>query len=83
MKPKNKNSELSVEELVLKKKKLKGAIIGIGMVMIIVCSILIYLAIINKNIALVVVTISCVIVLLPSLFGLNQIDEEIKSRYSK
>jgi uncharacterized membrane protein YqhA len=83
MKQKNKNAELSIEELVMKKKKLRGVIIGIGMVIIFACALLIYLAIIKKNIALVVVAISCAVALLPSFLGLNQIDEEIKSRYSK
>lgn len=79
----NKLAALTSEQLEAKKKTLTGALIGLGIVMIIACSFLFYLAIVNKNYALLPISTGCFIILLPSLIGLKQINTEIKSRESK
>ena len=76
----NKLSDLSLTELLAKKKKLQSAIIGLGIVMFIACSTLIYLAILNKNYSLITVAIACSITMLPSIIVMNNLIKEIKSR---
>ena len=71
---------LSVEELHEKKKKLKGMIIGIAIPMALAFIALIYLAVKNKNYALIAVAIGCSITLLPGFIVLNGINNEIKNR---
>ena len=83
MKENNKLSELTLEELYIKKKKLTGAAIGIGIVMLIACITLIYLAIKNKNYALIGVALGCGMTFFPMFISLTQLNTEIKSRNSK
>lgn len=80
MKEKTKLSELTLEELQSRKNKTKSAIIGLGIVMFVAVATLIYLAISNKNYALIAVGMGSLISLLPSVIVLNQIETEIKSR---
>jgi hypothetical protein len=80
MKANSKLSELTLEELMKKKKQSKSAAIGLGIVMVIACIILITLAIKNSSYALIGVAIGSSISFLPMWIALNQIDEEIKSR---
>ena len=79
----DKLNELSIEQLQAKKKTLKNAAIGMGIVMLIACSVLFYLSIKSKNFALITVAIACLLTLLPSFIGISQIKAEIKSRDSK
>jgi CDP-diglyceride synthetase len=76
-------TELTLEELIAKQKTLKGAFIGLGIVMLIACIALIYLALKSNNLTLIVIAICCSITLLPSFIALSQINNEIKSRNSK
>jgi hypothetical protein len=80
MKENAKLSELTLEELQARKNKTKSAIIGLGIVMTIAVATLIYLAIRNKNYALIAVGMGSIISLLPSVIVLKQIEDEIKSR---
>jgi O-antigen/teichoic acid export membrane protein len=80
MKENKKLTDLSLEELHAKKKTLKGATIGLGIVMLIACATLIYLGIKNKNYSLITVAICCSITLLPSISSISQINTEIKKR---
>lgn len=80
---KNKLSALTLEELYEKKKKLKGMAIGIGIGMVIICSVLLYLIFRTKNFVLLAVVPGCLVTLLPSFIILGQINAEIKLRESK
>lgn len=82
MKENNKLAELTLEELLIKQKKAKAAVIGLGIVMAIALITLIYLALKNKNYALLGVAGGSAITLLPSFIALKQIETEIKSRKS-
>ncbi|MBB6005281.1 hypothetical protein [Arcicella rosea] len=82
MKENNKLADLTLEELLVKQKKAKAAVIGLGIVMAIALIILIYLALKNKNYALLGVAGGSAITLLPSFIALKQIETEIKSRKS-
>lgn len=77
---KSKLSELTLEELEKKKKTIIGAAIGLGIVTLIAFSILLYLIIKSKNVALVGVLPGSFIIFLPIFIGLSQINAEIKSR---
>lgn len=79
----NKLADLTSEQLEAKKKTLTGVLIGLGIVIIIACSVLFYIAITKKNYALMTLCTGCVITLLPSVISLKQINTEIKSRESK
>lgn len=80
MKENNKLAELTLEELLIKQKKAKGAVIGLGIVMAIALATLIYLATKSKNYALLAVAGGSGLTLLPSIIALKQIETEIKSR---
>ncbi|MCX8531035.1 hypothetical protein [Chryseobacterium luquanense] len=82
MKP-NKLSDLSLEKLESKKKTVQSLAIGLGIVMLIACSILFYFAITSKNFALIAVAIGSLMSLMPILISIGQINAEIKSRKSK
>ncbi|MEA5461041.1 hypothetical protein VB796_18410 [Arcicella sp. LKC2W] len=73
-------SELTLEELQAKKKTLKGAIIGLGIVMVVAVATLVYLAIKTGNFVLIAGAMGCGITLLPSIIMVNQMNNEIKSR---
>lgn len=73
-------TELSLAELLEKKKKSKAAALGLGIVMLIANIISISLAIKNNNFALIGVAIGSSLTLLPLVMSLKQIDEEIKKR---
>ena len=76
----NKLSELTFQKLQSKKNKLKPAVIGLGIVMVVACSILIWLAIVNKKYSLIAMAIGCSITMVPSIIVWNQLNKEIKSR---
>lgn len=80
---KNKLSALTLEELYEKRKKLKGLAVGIGIAMIIICSVLLYLIFKTKNFVLLAVVPGCLMTLLPSFIVLGQLNAEIKLRESK
>jgi hypothetical protein len=82
MKQNSKLTELTLEELQKKKKTIKSAIIGLGIVMLLAVTILIYFTIKNQNYAFLGVAFGSLISLLPSVIFLNQIETEIKSRNS-
>lgn len=83
MKKENKLSELSLEELASKKKKIQGVAIGISAVMLVACCVLFYFALITGNFALIAVALGSFFILMPTLMNINQINTEIKSRKSK
>lgn len=76
-------SKLSLDELYAEKKKRKGILTGIGIVMLIACGTLILLATKSKNYALIAVASGCFITLMPLIANLSQVDKEIKSREKK
>lgn len=81
---KNKNlSELTVSELYAERKRSKGILTGFGIVMLIACAILVFVAAKSKNYALIAVACSCFITLLPMMTRLGQIEKEIKNREQK
>ncbi len=80
---KNKLSESSLTELAEKKKQLKGAAIGLGIVMGIAICILFYLTLKSKNYVLIAIIPACLLMFLPILINLGQLNTEIKSRQSK
>jgi hypothetical protein len=80
MKPTDDLTNLTLEELYARKQKLKGAIIGLGLVMGLALAILIYLATKKGNYGLLAVGLTLFITLTPSVIALNKINEEIKSR---
>jgi hypothetical protein len=77
---KNQLSELTLEELYKKKKTLQGATIGLGIVMVIAFSILLYLVFKSRNFALITIIPAGLISLIPGIIGLVQVNSEIKSR---
>lgn len=79
----NKLTDLSLEQLQSKKKTILTATIGLGIVIIIACFFLFYVAITSKNFALIAVGIGSLMTLMPSFISIGQINAEIKSRKSK
>ena len=77
---KNQLSELTLDELYKKKKTLQGATIGLGIVMLIAFSILLYLVFKNRNFALITIIPAGLISLIPGIIGLAQVNSEIKLR---
>ena len=77
-------NELSVEELYKKKQSIKGALIGLGLVMLAAFAILLYLVFTAKTPkVLAAIPISCALALLPAFISLGQINIEIKNRALK
>ncbi|CAM3962358.1 Redox-active disulfide protein 2 [Flavobacterium branchiophilum] len=76
-------TELTLNELNTEKKKVKGILTGLGIVMIIACVILIACAVKSKNYALIAVASGSFITLLPIMTRLGQIEKEIKNREQK
>lgn len=68
------------EELYARKQKLKGAIIGLGLVMGVAVAIILYVVIKKGNYGLLAVGFTSFITLMPSVIALNKINEEIKAR---
>ncbi len=79
----NKLSDLTLEELNKQKNSLKGVLIGLGIVTLIAYSILLYLAIKNRNFVLIAIIPCGAITLLPGLIRWSQLNTEIKSRQTK
>ena len=77
-------NELSIAELYKKKQSIKGALIGLGVVMLAAFVILLYLVFTAKTPkVLAAIPISCALALLPAFISLGQINTEIKNRASK
>jgi hypothetical protein len=83
MKENDNLKELSLEELQIKYNKLKGAVIGIVIVMLMALIALIYFAIKNKNYNLLTFIFVLPVTLLPVFLSLGQLKTEIKSRNSQ
>ena len=75
--------DMTLDEMLSQKKKLKAAAIGLGIVMFFAAGTLIYLAISQKNYALITVSIATLIGFLPMYISLTQLNVEIKSRNLK
>ncbi|KGO94664.1 hypothetical protein [Flavobacterium subsaxonicum] len=73
-------NELSMDELQQKKKVVLGATIGLGIVMVVACIISIYVAIIAKQPALLVIAVCCPTTFLPIFINLQRVNSEIKNR---
>lgn len=73
-------SELTLQKLEEKKKKIIGVTMGLGIVMAIACPVLLYFAITQKNYALMTVATGSFISLTPGLITIKQIKKEIKNR---
>ncbi len=73
-------TEFTLEELFAEKKKRKALLTGFGIVMLIACGILVFLAAESSNFALLAVPCGCFLTLMPSIVYMNQVEKEIKSR---
>ncbi len=73
-------SEFTLDELYAEKKKRKGILTGFGIVMLIACGILVFLAAKSSNFALLAVACGCFLTLMPSIVYMSQEEKEIKSR---
>jgi len=76
-------NELSLDELQQKKKLVLGATIGLGIVMLIACIVLVYVAIIAKQPALLAIAVSCPATFLPIFINLQKLNNEIKNRFKQ
>ncbi|MCX2493201.1 hypothetical protein OQX63_06940 [Pedobacter sp. PF22-3] len=77
-------TEISIQELDKKKKGLLGALIGLGVVLLIASVIIFYLAFTSKMPkVLIVVPICSSLTLLPAFISLSQINAELKNRKAK
>jgi flagellar basal body-associated protein FliL len=75
---------ISVQELHKKKKRLLGALIGLGLVLLMAGAIIFYLAFSSKMPkVLIVVPICSSLTLLPAFISLSQINTELKNRKAK
>ncbi|GHE23375.1 hypothetical protein [Sphingobacterium griseoflavum] len=74
-------TELTLEELQERKKKITALTIGLACVLLVACSILGYLAISKGTPSLVVVMLACLTTMLPGLILLLQVNREIESRH--
>jgi hypothetical protein len=80
MAKKQKLEELTLEELHSQRNKIKGALTGLGIIMLILCALIIYLAVKSGNYALIAVGSGSLITLLPIMASLGTINKEIKKR---
>ncbi len=72
---------LSLQELHDRKKQFKGVMIGLGLVMLLACGTLIYLATrVDKGAPFIAIACGCAMTLLPMLAYKKQLDTEIKKR---
>lgn len=76
-------SELTLEELYIEKKKRKGILTGLGIVMLIACVIMVVVAVKSQNYALIAVACGVFVTLMPLMASLNEVEKEIKSRHQK
>lgn len=77
---KNKFSELNIDELIKKKKSLNGLVLATAIVMLLLCSVLIFLVIKVEKFSLLAVIPASLLCTLPSIIQLKQVNDEIKSR---
>ncbi|WBA41926.1 hypothetical protein [Hymenobacter canadensis] len=73
-------AQLSLAELHSRKNKLKGAIIGLGIVMVVALIIVLYVVLHNKMYALLATLPAMFLSLMPSVIVLNKINREIHAR---
>lgn len=74
-------TQLTLEELHARKNKLKGTIIGLGLVMGVAVAIILYVVVVKKgNYGLLAVGLTSFITLMPIVIVLNKINEEIRAR---
>lgn len=75
--------ELSLEELIKKKKTIRKLVLGLGLLMIMACTSLVILSVTTKKYVFVPIATGCILTLLPTGIALSQINKEIKSRSAK
>ncbi len=80
MKPTDGLTNLTLEELHARKQRLKGTIIGLGLVMGVAVAIILYMVVKKGNYGLLAVGFTSFIALMPGVIALNNINEEIKAR---
>ncbi|WBO84929.1 hypothetical protein [Hymenobacter yonginensis] len=73
-------AQLALAELHSRKNKLKGAIIGLGIVMVVALVMVLYAAINSKKYALLATLPAMFLSLLPSVIVLSKINKEIAAR---
>ncbi|UEG51707.1 hypothetical protein LLH06_12100 [Mucilaginibacter daejeonensis] len=74
-------TELTLQELQDRKQRSKGVLIGLGLVMLLACGTLIYLAIrVEKGAPFIAIASGCAMMFLPMIAYKNQLDTEIKKR---
>jgi hypothetical protein len=81
MRAKNKLSEMTLEQLHEHKNKMKGVLVGLGIVMLVAESVLLYVLFTTKGSGhLAIIALSTFICFIPAIINYSQIDKEIKSR---
>ena len=73
-------NELTVDELYARKQKLRGALTGLGIVMLVALAVLGYAVGKSQSYSLLAVTPAMFLGLLPAILALNKVNEEIKAR---
>lgn len=72
---------MSMDQLILYKKKMKGVLVGLGIVMLIAEAALLYVIFTTDGMgSLAIVALSTFICFMPAVISYSQIDKEIKSR---
>lgn len=83
MKAKNKLSDMTLDQLIAYKNKMKGVLIGLGIVMLIAEAALLYVIFTTDRMgSLAIVALSTFICFMPAVISYSQIDKEIKLRES-
>lgn len=80
MKNKRNLSELTLDELHTEKNKRQKVTTVLGSMMLLICGLLVFMAVKNKNYTLLPIAIGSLITLMPSLMYLSKVAEEIKKR---
>lgn len=83
MKKRKQLSELTLEELTLRKNTVQAAAIGLGIVMLAAIAIVIYLVYTTGKPVLLVAVMGCLLPTLAIVIGLKQLNQEIKTRNEK
>lgn len=79
---KSKLSALTIDELHKQKRSLNGMVLGTGIILLILCGVLLYLINKSRSFSLLPVVPCCLLIVIPGIIKLSQVNAEIKSRRS-
>lgn len=72
---------MTLDQLIAYKKKMKGVLIGLGIVMLVAEAVLLYVIFTTDRMgSLTMVALSTILCFMPAVISYSQIDKEIKSR---